>query len=293
MKKIFSLLGAMFLMGSLSAQNTIPQSFSCEVSGSARAIECLDGSVFSQAPVEFDTGYPSNSGIELMQAQNVKGVSSISAIRFFGIQLVYAGGWAVQNDFDPMTFTVKICANENGLPGAEIYSQEVALNHNDTGETFGNNPISIFYWDFEPATPINNLPADFWLVISNSDSEAWFLWIDQKDGVGPIATFGTQQGEPEGTPSHWFLREGAPGLGVCIKGTPSGVDMIEANKPYSLSVSGNTISVDAGEVTIYDMNARRVAYAEKGISYTAQAGTYVLRIVVHGMTYVEKAVVTK
>ena len=100
MKKIFSLLGAMFLMGSLSAQNTIPQSFSCEVSGSARAIECLDGSVFSQAPTDFKTAHPSNSGIEFMQAQNVKGVSSISALRFFGIQLVYAGGWVPQNDFD-------------------------------------------------------------------------------------------------------------------------------------------------------------------------------------------------
>ncbi|ERJ69186.1 hypothetical protein HMPREF1554_00724 [Porphyromonas gingivalis F0569] len=293
MKKIFSLLGAMFLMGSLSAQNTIPQSFSCEVSGSARAIECLDGSVFSQAPTDFKTAHPSNSEIEFMQAQNVKGVSSISALRFFGIQLVYAGGWVPQNDFDPMTFTVKICANENGLPGAEIYSQEVALNHNDTGESFGNNPVNVYYWDFEPATPINNLPADFWLVVANSDSDAWFLWLNKPDGVGPVATFGIQEGDPQDTPSYWFANPKIDGLGVCIKGTPSGVDMIEANKPYSLSVSGNTISVDSGEVAVYDMNARRVAYAEKGISYTAQAGTYVLRIVVDGMTYVEKAVVTK
>lgn len=108
MKKIFSLLSAMFLMGSLSAQNTIPQSFSCE-GGSARAIECLEGSVFSQAPIDFTTAHVSNSGIEFMQAQNVKGVSSISALRFFGIQMLYSGGWAPQNDFDPMTFTVDLC----------------------------------------------------------------------------------------------------------------------------------------------------------------------------------------
>lgn len=167
------------------------------------------------------------------------------------------------------------------------------MNHNDTGETFGNNPVSVYYWDFEPATPINNLPADFWLVVANSDSDAWLLWLNKPGGVGPVATFGIQEGDSQDTPSYWFANPKIDGLGVCIKGTPSGVDMIEANKPYSLSVIGNTISVDAGEVTIYDMNARRVAYAEKGISYTAQAGTYVLRIVVDGMTYVEKAVVTK
>ena len=76
-----------------------------------RAIECMPEATYSNPPVDFETGVNSNlSGADggYRVAHRVEGFSNpISAIRIFGIQALYSGGWSPANGVDPLNFEVK------------------------------------------------------------------------------------------------------------------------------------------------------------------------------------------
>ncbi|PDP45451.1 hemagglutinin, partial [Porphyromonas gingivalis] len=64
---------------------------------------------------------------------------------------------------------------------------------------------------------------------------------------------------------------------------------VTAQKPYTLTVVGKTITVTCqGEAMIYDMNGRRLAAGRNTVVYTAQGGHYAVMVVVDGKSYVEK-----
>ncbi|AUR47189.1 hemagglutinin A [Porphyromonas gingivalis] len=67
---------------------------------------------------------------------------------------------------------------------------------------------------------------------------------------------------------------------------------VTAQKPYTLTVVGKTITVTCqGEAMIYDMNGRRLAAGRNTVVYTAQGGYYAVMVVVDGKSYVEKLAV--
>lgn len=78
---------------------------------------------------------------------------------------------------------------------------------------------------------------------------------------------------------------------VKVQGTS--VANVANDKPYTVAVSGKTITVEspAAELTIFDMNGRRVAAAKNGMVFEAQNGVYAVRIAAEGKTYTEKVIV--
>lgn len=78
---------------------------------------------------------------------------------------------------------------------------------------------------------------------------------------------------------------------VKVQGTS--VANVANDKPYTVAVSGKTITVEspAAELTIFDMNGRRVAAAKNRLVFEAQNGVYAVRIAAEGKTYTEKVVV--
>ncbi|WCG03435.1 Lys-gingipain [Porphyromonas gingivalis] len=79
---------------------------------------------------------------------------------------------------------------------------------------------------------------------------------------------------------------------VCVDYIPDGVADVTAQKPYTLTVVGKTITVTCqGEAMIYDMNGRRLAAGRNTVVYTAQGGYYAVMVVVDGKSYVEKLAV--
>lgn len=152
-----------------------------------RAIECMPEATYSNAPVDFETGVNSNANAGYRVAQRITGFEyPIGAIRIFGIQAFQPGtGWVPMNNVDPFTFEFKFYQDNGGVPGSEItdLATTAILNHNNTGETFANDYL-VYYWDFIPDGPIAGLPATFWVSAANTESNAWFLWIDQLGGMG-------------------------------------------------------------------------------------------------------------
>ncbi len=152
-----------------------------------RAIECMPEATYSNAPVDFETGVNSNANAGYRVAQRITGFEyPIGAIRIFGIQAFQPGtGWVPMNNVDPFSFEFKFYQDNGGVPGSEItdLGTTAILNHNNTGETFANDYL-VYYWDYIPDAPIAGLPATFWVSAANTESNAWFLWIDQLGGMG-------------------------------------------------------------------------------------------------------------
>ena len=174
-----------------------------------RAIECMPEATYSNPPVDFETGTNSSVDAGYRVAHRVEGFDSpISAIRIFGIQALFSGGWSPANGVDPLNFEVKFYNDNGGTVGSEITAaaQTVALNHVNTGETFATSYI-VYHWDFVPESPITGLPSTFWVSFANTDANAWFLWIDQPGGLGS----GMQYTEDDGT---WDYTD--YGCGICL-----------------------------------------------------------------------------
>lgn len=72
----------------------------------------------------------------------------------------------------------------------------------------------------------------------------------------------------------------------------TGLADITAEKPYTMTVNGNTIAVNCqGEVSFFDIKGRRLKVENGMTAYTAQTGFYAVRIVVDGQVYVEKVLI--
>ena len=78
---------------------------------------------------------------------------------------------------------------------------------------------------------------------------------------------------------------------VKVEGTS--IADVANDKPYTVAVSGKTITVEspAAGLTIFDMNGRRVATAKNRMVFEAQNGVYAVRIATEGKTYTEKVIV--
>ena len=193
--------------------------------GYTKAIVCPEDASYSNPPLNFETGVTSNSDAGYEAAQKFEDLEgAIQSIRFFGIQAINPGtGWQPMNDVDPYVFEIKFYEDNGGLPGTLISTHNATLNHVNTGETFAG-AYNVYHWDFLPDSPIDGLPATFWLGVSNSNTNAWFLWIDQPGGPGATA-------QADG--GVWALTE-SNSFGYCIvtvlaeDDAPALVDDLEA-----------------------------------------------------------------
>lgn len=172
----------------------------------AKAIECMEDATYSQPPVNFETGVTANTNEGYEAAHLVENFEyPIQALRFFGIQAFFSGSWNPMNNVDPYDFVINFYANNGGLPGELLKTETATLSHVNTGETFATDYI-VYHWDFIPDSPIDNLPATFWIGIANSNTNAWFLWIDQVGGIGATAQY---------IDGAWNTTD-SDGFGLCI-----------------------------------------------------------------------------
>ena len=130
------------------------------------------------------------------------------------------------------------------------------------------------------------------------DSPASYTYTVYRDGtkIKEGLTETTYRDAGMSAQSHEYCVEVKYAAGVspkvCVDYIPDGVADVTAQKPYTLTVVGKTITVTCqGEAMIYDMNGRRLAAGRNTVVYTAQGGHYAVMVVVDGKSYVEKLAV--
>ncbi|PDP55616.1 peptidase C25 [Porphyromonas gingivalis] len=130
------------------------------------------------------------------------------------------------------------------------------------------------------------------------DSPASYTYTVYRDGtkIQEGLTETTYRDAGMSAQSHEYCVEVKYAAGVspkvCVDYIPDGVADVTAQKPYTLTVVGKTITVTCqGEAMIYDMNGRRLAAGRNTVVYTAQGGYYAVMVVVDGKSYVEKLAV--
>lgn len=154
-----------------------------------RAIEGMPDATYNNIPTDFETGVTSNIDAGYIVAQKIAGFADpVSAFRFYGIQGIYSDAWNPMNDVDPFEFQIKFYADNAGTPGAEIYSETVSLNHVNTEVMFAE-VYQVFHWDYTPSSPITGLSETFWIGIANTNTDAWFMWINTPSGQGSGAQY--------------------------------------------------------------------------------------------------------
>ncbi len=201
-------------------------------SSTFRAIECMPEATYSNTPTDFETGATSNIDAGYIVAQKIEGFGNpIGAIRFFGIQGFYSGGWGAMNDVDPFEFEIKFYADNAGTPGAEIATYSESLNHVDLGVPFATI-FNVFHWNFTPSTPISGLPATFWIGIANTNTNAWFMWLDTPSGQGSAMQYDIELGT-------WDVSDNS--CGICI--VPVLTEAAAPAAPTALTVTPEPMGV--------------------------------------------------
>lgn len=134
-------------------------------------------------------------------------------------------------------------------------------------------------------------------IYSAGGNDPEYTYTVYRDGAQVAENLTTTTYTEEGvTSTHEYCVEVKYAAGVspkqCVTLTPGSVEGVFAAKPYTLTIVGNTITVNCqGEGMIYDMNGRRLTAGRDVVVYEAQTGHYAVMIVVDGKSYVEKVTV--
>ncbi len=148
-----------------------------------RALECADNALFSTVDLDAcQSAGTSNTSSGYLHAMRVDGFSlPLSSIRFFGAQMIYSGGWSEVADVESLNFNIKIYADNNNMPGSVVETVSgVSLTHTATEDLLFSQ-YSIFQFDYTFETPVD-VPSTFWIEISNTDENVWFMWLDNESG---------------------------------------------------------------------------------------------------------------
>jgi len=139
----------------------------------------------------------------------------IGNIEFWGLCLVYSGGWTAGNQ-NTMPFTVKFYDDNAGVPGTEVASFPLAAS---TPVQFGSSGaysgFTAYKWTYD--LPSSVALTDGWMSIQSGTApdNAWLLWA----------------GSPEGDLDMWQQGSTAPHIaGDCafnLSGTAGGVPSIQ------------------------------------------------------------------
>ena len=210
-----------------------------------RAIECMPEATYSNAPIDFAHWYTSNTDVAIA-AQRVEDLGyPISTIRFFGVQGFFDDDipdWVPMNDIESFDFEFKFYEDNLGKPGTEIFTKTAHLSHVDTDMIFESDGVNynVFHWDYTPTAPINGLPEIFWVGIANTNPDAWFLWIDQPNGLGSGSHYRIAQ-------NTWVPLGYNVSLGICI--VPALPNSQSPTVPTDLSVTPEPMGVLVTNIT--------------------------------------------
>lgn len=151
--------------------------------GSSRAIECPEGSIYSQAPVNYENAVNSEEGSDLrVYAEFVDVSAPIGGVSFFAINAFNNGGWAACTEPN-QEFSIQFCEKQaDGTPGSVVADYDVEVTGVETGEMFaGSFPIYQFTASFDEMTVLQN---GFLSVQGTSNPDCWFMWVDNTDAPG-------------------------------------------------------------------------------------------------------------
>ena len=195
-----------------------------------RALECADNALFSTVDLDAcQSAGTSNTSSGYLHAMRVDGFSlPLSSIRFFGAQMIYSGGWSEVADVESLNFNIKIYADNNNMPGSVVETVSgVSLTHTATEDLlFGQ--YSIFQFDYTFETPVD-VPSTFWIEISNTDENVWFMWLDNESGDYTSAAYDADEDE-------WEVSTDAAYQICLIPQAPANATIVAM--PLSLSFNG-------------------------------------------------------
>jgi hypothetical protein len=146
-------------------------------------LECPAGSS-GQSPHTVDEGWTAATsavdtavGIEYVRAESV-GVTSMSGMTVWGVELMYSGGWVACSGGGISTFNVRAYADGGGLPGTETATSDgVVATATGTGNLYAGLYELVQYDMSFAATNVD------WLGVQSSDGQnCLFLWMSSGAG---------------------------------------------------------------------------------------------------------------
>jgi len=182
MKKLFILLLIVTLTISLFAvsEKVTDKQLTADNPTFSRGLFCPPGTIFSLHANGFTSASTSDVDPGYILYQNFNMIVPIEGIHFWGINLMYDGGWTGCTE-NPMNFEIVIYEDSGGLPGTVVceYSELLLLGIY-SGSTFSDFPIYEYYYEFPPYCDLDN----GWISIQGNpggDAECWFMWINSGD----------------------------------------------------------------------------------------------------------------
>lgn len=147
---------------------------------------CMDGASFSQRPLmpaEFGWGSStSNEGSQWKCYDNFSGLTApVSALRWWGMDAEFSGGWSECDRAEPDSFRVGFYADEAGQPGALVKEVLVEPTVVDTG-LLGQGVYN--FKEYEAVLPEKVRLDQGWISIEGVGASAcWFLWTTSPEGA--------------------------------------------------------------------------------------------------------------
>jgi hypothetical protein len=202
---------------------------------------CPPASVFSQSPYgpnDLWNAFTSDNSPEAQYLcfENFSGITQpVTAVGFWGLNLMYDDGWYACNDESDMTFEVKFYQDNAGSPGAEVYSESITVLGEEVAPYFLG---SLLYYRVGMFTPVN-LSAG-WISIQGtsvgSPNNCLFLWMSSPTGDGS-----SYQADSGNTMSQLYSN-----LSICIEADSELVPEV----PVALWTLGIGLALIAGSVIL-------------------------------------------
>ena len=234
-----------------------------------RALECADDALFSTVDLDAcQSAGTSNTNAGYLHAMRVDGFTlPLASIRFFGAQMLYSNGWTEVADVETLNFNIKIYEDDNNMPGTVVETVSgVALTHTATTDLLFDS-YSIFQFDYTFATPVD-VPSTFWIEISNTDENVWFMWLDNESGDFTSAAYDADEDE-------WEVSTDAAYQICLIPQVPANATIVAM--PTSLSfngIIGNEIAAKTVTIATYNLTTAITATTSAPFAVSNDGTTY-------------------
>jgi hypothetical protein len=191
--KFFSvLLFSLFLITGMAQQQvtnmiTYKQGPDHQQNGPAGVGEaCPVNSIFSQPPsipTDLWAASTSDSFFPYLVYENFTGVTDlIGTVHFWGLNLLYDGGWYDCTGEDPMTFEIKFYQDNANFPGNVVYSETIQISRIITGLSYAGYPLYHYKAVLSNAVSL----AGGWISIqgvsNGTPQNCVFLWMSSEIG---------------------------------------------------------------------------------------------------------------
>ncbi|MCD4734597.1 MAG: carboxypeptidase-like regulatory domain-containing protein [Bacteroidales bacterium] len=231
----------------------------------AEVIECFPMAILSHPSTNFTSAAISSADPEAkyLVATKISGspMTLCSLCRVWGLRLWYNGGWAECFE-DPMELEYGFWEDDNGEPGALIYSMISQVTPTYIGETFAGFPL----WQWDAYIPVHVCLVNGWFTVqaTANNTNCWWLWVNAPDYPGT----GLQWNEGVWTQTDYPF-------GFCFSGWNSLDHDVRVSSIISPS-SGQNLGIELVEVTI--KNEGTYSPSDVPLFYTLNNGPPVTEI---------------